>query len=91
MIRLTRLIYQTQTKNYGSPKAWSLANQSSYKPCTLCKVEIEIEGNPKRGFSLLISPDGFSTADYWFETLEEALECGINLVGASISEWQKIE
>lgn len=35
----------------------------------------------------MMSPEGYCTADYWFETLEEAFECSYEILGILETEW----
>ena len=73
---------------WGNSNAWSLAphRNADAKP-TECDVHLEIQGSPKSGFFLLMSPDGFSTADYCYDTLKDAKESAKELFGVSDHEW----
>ena len=81
---------RTTTEIWGTKNAWSLAPVTeSNGPGQKCEVELEIQGNEKEGFHLVMSPAGFFTADYWYETKREALDSARELFGTTESEWSK--
>ena len=50
-------------------------------------IELEIQGDEINGYNLVMSPEGFFTADYWYETKEEAMESAEELFGVTRLEW----
>ena len=73
---------------WGTSNAWSLDPEPG-KSATGSEsfTELEIQGDEKNGYNLVMSPEGFFTADYWFETKGEALESAEELFGVTKSEW----
>lgn len=79
-------------KIWGTVNAWSLASESNAsEPSTECETCLEIQGDDKNGYHLVMSPEGFFTADYWFKTKEEAIESAEELFGVTAREWSKKE
>ena len=81
---------KTNVKIWGTKNSWSLAP----KPETdnsgiLCEISLEIQGNQKHGYHLVMSPSGFFTADYWYETKKDALENAEELFGIGPDDWDK--
>lgn len=73
---------------WGHSNAWSLEPESEKStPCTESLTEIEIQGDDNNGYNLVMSPEGFFTADYWYESLEVAKESASDLFGVTESEW----
>ncbi len=52
------------------------------------EVRLAIEGNPEDGYHLIMSPDGYFTADGWFPTTEEALVEAREVFGVSAADWK---
>jgi hypothetical protein len=50
-------------------------------------VELEIQGDEKNGFHLVMSPDGCFTADTWHESVEDAKDTAHRLFGVGFEEW----
>ena len=72
----------------GTPNAWKVAEPSD--PPALVQVRevaLEIQGNARDGYHLLMSPAGCFTADTWHETVEEAKEAAHHLFGAPVDTW----
>jgi hypothetical protein len=52
-----------------------------------CVVRLEIQGNDAHGYNLIMSPAGFFSADYWYETFEDALASAEELFGVGRRDW----
>lgn len=50
-------------------------------------VNLEIQGTETDGYSFVMSPVGYFTADYWYSTLDEALEAGLALFSIPKDSW----
>jgi len=73
---------------WGTSNAWSLEPSSGIKERrTEALTELEIQGTEKDGYNLVMSPEGFFTADYWYETQKEAIESAEELFGVKEAEW----
>ncbi|XAM00775.1 hypothetical protein OT109_05155 [Phycisphaeraceae bacterium D3-23] len=77
---------------YGYHNAWSVrpGPKSNQEP-TRCTVELEIQGDFKNGYHLVMSPEGFFTADAWFETIAEAKQSALVSFGINPDQWQDAE
>jgi hypothetical protein len=86
------IIFRTQTtvQICGTRNAWSLESDDPNEPRTETLVNLEIQGSNRDGYNLVMSPDGFFTADYWYETLDEAFEAGFDLFSVSKEQWKEI-
>lgn len=81
---------QTKTEIYGTKNSWSLSPHQGYSiDSTLCNIDLEIQGDDKNGYHLVMSPEGFFTADHWYQTLEEALNNANELFNVDKNEWKK--
>ena len=75
-------------KIWGTGNAWNLEpGPDRSEPVTECEVLLEIEGDDKTGYHLVISPEGFFTADYWYASRKEAMQSATKLFGVAESEW----
>ena len=75
----------------GTSNSWYLSSGENKKePSKLCEVELEIYGDEKNGYFLLISPEGYFTADYNYETKGDALTDAQELFGIGEDEWSTI-
>lgn len=76
---------------FGSKNSWGLGPgdgaRGSEAVATRCEVLLEIQGTKKHGYHLVMSPDGFFTADSWFKTKQEALENAEELFGVVGDNW----
>jgi len=73
---------------WGTSNAWSLLpDPNKNEPSTECEAYLEIQGNEKDGYHLVMSPNGFFTADNWYETKKEAIDSAEELFGVKESEW----
>jgi hypothetical protein len=52
-------------------------------------VKLEIQGDSKDGYHLVMTPDGFFTADTWHATVDEAMAEAESLFGLSRERWAK--
>ena len=77
---------EVTTDIYGTPNAWSLAPTPGSSAVT-CGVKLEIRGTESDGFHLIMQPDGFSPADYWYESERAALDTAGELFGVEESAW----
>lgn len=86
------IIFRTQTtvQICGTKNAWSLESDDSNAPRTETLVNLEIQGSTRDGYNLVMLPDGFFTADYWYETIDEAFEAGFKLFSISKGQWEEI-
>jgi hypothetical protein len=75
----------------GKSNAWSLEAQDDYDTSAVCQVALEIQGNDKRGYNLVMSPAGFFTADNWHESLPEAMESAQEMFGVGPEQWEVVE
>jgi len=84
-----KIIRAKKTINvWGTSNAWSLEpSPQKIEPCTECVTELEIQGDDKNGYNLVMTPEGFFTADYWYMSLQEAMESAEELFGVSTAEW----
>jgi hypothetical protein len=73
---------------WGTSNAWSLEPQKGLSEAsTESRTELEIQGDEKNGYNLVMSPEGFFSADYWYKTKEEAIESAEELFNVTRSEW----
>ena len=71
---------KTKTTIWGTKNAWSLSPENKPNaPSQSCEIRLEIQGNKKQGFHLVMRPTGFFTADSWYASQSEAL--------ADANEW----
>jgi hypothetical protein len=54
---------------------------------TECEVLLEIQGTRKHGYHLIMAPQGFFTADHWFESKQEALDNAQELFDIPPDSW----
>jgi hypothetical protein len=71
----------------GAP-GWRVVDATSTSPHTAQRrVELEIQGDDKWGYHLVMSPDGLPFADSSHDTLEDALESARSLFGVPLDGW----
>ena len=72
----------------GTSNAWKVA-EPFVPPAQVHerKVTLEIWGNPRDGYHLLMSPAGCFTADTWHETVEDAKDTAQRLFGVPPEGW----
>jgi hypothetical protein len=51
------------------------------------RVELEIQGDDKWGYHLVMCPEGLSFADSWHATLDDALESARDGFGVPLDAW----
>lgn len=84
------LVAQTRARIFGTANSWSLTAHAGYAPeGRECGVNLKIAGDAKNGYHLVISPDGFFTADNWYQTLDEALASALELFDVAADNWWK--
>ena len=78
----------TKARIWGTTNAWSLTQfaGSDQLNCE-CIVELEIQGDDRNGYNLVMSPTGFFTADSWHQTKDDALLSALELFGVAQDEW----
>ena len=85
---MKRWTAKTRTQVWGRKNAWSLSAPKERAASSIeCEINLEILGNPKGGFHLVMSPDGFFTADSWTETLDEAFHDSSEMFDLDRSDW----
>ncbi len=73
----------------GSGNAWKVA-----EPCDPAayvqerEVTLEIQGDGKDGFHLVMSPVGCFAADTWHETVEDAQDTALEVFGVRPDGWR---
>ena len=89
---MSRWTSSTRRRVWGRKHGWSLSSDSGYRgPGKECEIKLEIQGDDKNGYHLIMSPDGFFTADTWCETLEAAIRDGQELFGLAHQDWKQHE
>jgi len=79
---------KTRARIYGTSHAWRLSVQADQsEEFKECEVSLEIQGDSRNGYHLVMSPSGFFTADAWHETKQDALESAHELFGIEFDEW----
>ena len=76
------LVATTRARIEGTHNSWGVGAEGSE-----CEVDLRVQGDPAEGYFLIQSPDGFFTADDWFETREDALRCAARDYGIARDEW----
>jgi hypothetical protein len=72
----------------GYSNTWKVAEPSDTGDTTQNRVvNLEIQGDGKDGFHLIMSPDGCFTADTWHETLEDAKDTAYRIFGVPADGW----
>ena len=74
----------------GTKNAWSIESDNPDAQRAKTFVTLEIQGNSQDGYHLIMSPDGFFTADHWYENIDDAFEAGHELFSVSKEQWHKI-
>ncbi|NNE00061.1 MAG: hypothetical protein HKN47_22300 [Pirellulaceae bacterium] len=91
MNKVTRWIATTRTRVWGQRNSWSLSQPANSPNAGVpCNVIVEIQGTPHDGYHVVMSPDGFFTADTWCESLDEAFNSGKELFDIERHDWQEI-
>jgi hypothetical protein len=72
----------------GTSNAWKVAEPSDPPaPVHEREVALEIQGNPRDGYHLLMSPTGYFTADTWHQTVEDAKDAAHRWFGVPPEAW----
>ena len=67
---------------------WTIASSDDdSKHVKRLSVELAIEGNAKKGYHLIMTPDGQSAADFHFDTTEDAKEGAEEYFEVSNIQW----
>lgn len=73
---------------WGTTSAWSLSQfAGADQPNCDCVVELEIQGDDRNGYHLVMSPAGYFTADSWHATKVDALNSAFEMFGVSKNAW----
>ena len=82
------LFASTRARIFGTANSWGLTPQPGYaSEGRDCAIGLEIQGDPKSGYHLVMAPEGFFTADSWHQSLDEALASARELFDVTASEW----
>jgi hypothetical protein len=86
--RSMTLVAHAKSRVWGTRNSWSLAPHRSFEGdgCE-CEVDLEIQGDEKNGYHLVMAPAGFFTADRWYETQDNALAAASELFGVGPENW----
>lgn len=88
---MERLVAVARVRVWGTENCWSLAPSPGVASANKeCDVTLEIQGTPKDGYNLVMSPAGFFTADCWCKTKSDALDDARELFGIADDEWKDI-
>jgi hypothetical protein len=72
----------------GYANQWKVAEPSDTSALVQKRVvNLEIQGDAKDGYHLVMSPEGCFTADTWHETVEEAKDTALQIFGVSPDQW----
>ena len=78
----------TTTRIWGTRNAWSAERTGGPdQPNTECTVQLEIQGDDRNGYNLVMSPEGFFTADSWHPTKNDAIDAACEIFGVSETSW----
>ena len=74
----------------GTSNSWKVAEPSDPTSLTQDRfVSLEIHGDDKNGYHLVMSPDGCFTADTWHATVDDALESANRVFGVPLTAWSQ--
>jgi hypothetical protein len=80
----------TKARIWGTANAWSLSQSGgSDQPNQECIVELEIQGDDRNGYHLVMTPSGYFTADSWHPTKHDAVESARELFGIDQYAWSR--
>ena len=88
---MTSLVAFTETRVWGSTNCWSVAPGQLPGDGRMCPVRLEIQGEGKSGFHLVMEPTGFFAADTWHATEAEAIAAAAALLGVATDAWSAHE
>ncbi len=73
---------------HGTTNSWSLSpHRGREEPTRECAVSLEIRGDERNGYHLIMCPAGFFTADSFYKTMHEALAAAEQLLGLQREDW----
>jgi hypothetical protein len=81
------MIVKPRVPLYGKHNSWSTGPFGNSQKGLECDVELTIIGNEQNVFHLVMSPEGFFTADYWFATKAEAISSAFDQFGVPLEDW----
>ena len=80
---------KTKVQIWGTKNSWSLSPMTGKSgPGKLCNILLEIQGTAKNGYHLVMSPDGYFSADNWYVNIEDAIENAKELFGIKKKDWK---
>ena len=74
----------------GRPNSWSIAEAGDANAVEL-SIELSIQGYSKTGYHLVICPDGYSSADSSYDSIDEAKEDVFEMFGVNQHEWTTVK
>lgn len=78
---------KVRSRIYFFGSGWKIAESSDpIENVRDVEVLLEIQGDTKDGYHLVMSPAGGFTADYWYASKQEALTSAFALFGVSSDE-----
>ena len=83
----TSIVCVVKTTIFGTRNAWSLTLDRDGETGKEVEVSLQIQGKTAWGFHLVMSPEGYVTADYHYRSLEEAKADARELFGAEAGDW----
>lgn len=74
-------------RGYGN--SWKVAEPSDTGTSHLQQrtVALEIRGDAKDGYHLVMSPEGYFTAETWHPSVEDAKETAFRIFGVPLDGW----
>ena len=86
---MTTLKASAVARVWGTRNAWSLTPpKGSAGAGVQCNVAVQIESDKRSGgCHLIMAPEGFFTADCFYETIDEAKADALELFGIKASDW----
>ncbi len=85
---MTPIFATTNARIWGTAESWGISSiDGDDQPVHECPVELEIQGDDRNGYNLLMSPAGYFAADSWHETKDAALLSALELFGVSGNDW----
>lgn len=84
---MTSLVAFAEARVWGSTNCWSLESGQLLGDGRMCRVRLEIQGEAKSGFHLVLEPTGFFAADTWHETEADAIAAAASLLGVALDAW----
>ncbi len=88
---MTQSVFRTfvTARICGTKNAWSVGETAGV-PISEVPVELEIQGQKQWGYHLVISPFGFFTADYHYDSLKEAFSSASEVFGVELATWKEV-